>query len=74
MGLLDNMEPALKRYPCKVRTILESLDVKDETILRAALLDQQNWSANGLSKALNQRGINVADVSITRHREGSCSC
>ena len=74
MGLLDDLTPPVKRYPCKVRTILESLDGKDKDILLNALGDREAWSAIGLGNALSQRGLPIADTSITRHRDGLCSC
>jgi hypothetical protein len=74
MGLLDDLTPPVKRYSCKVRTISEQLTDKDRATFLAAINDREVWSAIGLSNALKQRGVQIIDTSITRHRDGLCSC
>lgn len=74
MGILDDLTPPIKKRPCKIRTELEKLDQADRDVLEAALLDRVNWSAIGLSMALKNRGLNLLDTTITRHRDGLCSC
>lgn len=74
MGKLDDLVPPVKKYSCKVRTILSDLDDTDKKILNDALANETRWPAKTLSNALKGRGISIIDVSLTRHREGMCSC
>lgn len=74
MSLLSGLAPAVKKHPCKVRTILETLDAQDVKILEEALANELVWPARTLQIALNERKIIVSDVSIGRHRKGQCSC
>jgi hypothetical protein len=71
--MLENLEPNLKARTCKVRTILESLETKDRDTLSKALSDPR-WTANGLSVALEQRGIALAGKLITKHQKRKCTC
>jgi hypothetical protein len=74
MGLLDNLTPVVKRYSCKVRTVAGELSPEDSKTFMAAVNDRAVWSSGGLSNALAQRGVTIADTSISRHRDGLCSC
>ena len=74
MGLLENFEPPRKQTACKVRSVLNDLTKDDKEILTTALKDTEKWAAQTLSNALKQRGISIADASITKHRKGLCSC
>lgn len=74
MGLLDDLTPPKKNYTCKVRTELAKLDEKDQAVLVAAIADTTLWPAKTLANALQARGIQMIDVTISRHRQGSCSC
>lgn len=74
MGLLDGLEPPVKRDSCRVRTILESLEKKDQEILNNALADEITWKAKTLSDSLKQRGLQIVDTGISRHRRQLCSC
>ena len=74
MGILDNLQPTNRSYSCRLRTILNELETTDQQILEAAIQDVANWSASALSKALTARGIKIADTSISKHRDGNCSC
>lgn len=71
--MLEGLTPEIKIPSCRVRTILETLEPKDQKILREALTDGR-WTGNSLSKALNSRGIKVGDKVITKHMIGGCSC
>ena len=73
MGLLDDLELPQKIWPCRVRTIYNEFDKKDQTIFEGAILDN-NWKASTLSKALAVKGIIIAGSAITRHRQKECSC
>jgi len=73
MGLLDNLEPPKKVWPCRVRTLYSEFDKTDADIFDNAVSDP-NWKAETLSKALATRGITIAGSAITRHRQKECSC
>jgi DNA-binding HxlR family transcriptional regulator len=72
--MLEDLTPPVKRTPCKVRTILEQLDEKDQSILLAALADHEAWTSNGLARALSQRGLVITEKPIRKHRNRECSC
>jgi len=73
MGLLNDLKPVEYRVPCKVRSLFDGLDADDKKILVAAL-NNPEWTAFGLSKALQERGLEISDRRITHHRQGKCSC
>jgi hypothetical protein len=61
-------------YPCRTRTIYDSLSESDQEILMSLLTDF-SVSDNSLSSALKtQAGIVIADTSLAKHRRGECSC
>ena len=72
--MLENLEPPKKNFTCRIRTVMSNLEPKDAKILAEAVADSINWRANTLSRALKQRGIEIGQESIRRHRDGSCSC
>jgi hypothetical protein len=72
--MLEDLTPPVKRTPCKVRTILQQLDEKDEGILLKALTDDEAWSGNALARALSQRGLIITEKPIRKHRNSECSC
>jgi hypothetical protein len=71
--MLEGMEPQVKKQPCKVRTVLESLDAKDKDILNEALANEQ-WSSNALARELSKRGIPISEKPIMAHKGKGCSC
>lgn len=71
---LEEYRPAAKNLPCRMRSLLESLDEKDADILKKALADHENWSVNGLFTALSKKGIEVGYQAVRRHRLNLCSC
>ena len=71
--MLEGMEPQVKKQPCKVRSILESLEAKDKEILVQALADSQ-WSAGALARELTKRGIAISEKPIMAHKRKGCSC
>ena len=74
MGLLDDLSrPPSKVWNCRVRSIYNDLEQKNKDIFENALNDL-NWKAETLSKALAARGIRIAGSGITRHRQKGCSC
>jgi hypothetical protein len=71
--MLEGMEPQVKKQPCKVRTVLESLEAKDKEILTKALADSQ-WSAGALARELTKRGIPISEKPVMAHKRQGCSC
>lgn len=73
--MLEGLEPAKSKAEyCKVKQTLETLDDKDTKILLDALADKDRWSDKGLSTALRQRGLSIADTTIAKHRKSACAC
>lgn len=72
--MLEDLQPPVKGYTCRIRTVKNELDKKDQEIIDAALADVDKWPAKTLSNALSAKGLKVTDNSITRHRKGLCSC
>ena len=66
--MLEGLEPPVIVRKTRIEEVLETLDAKDQKILIDAL-NNPNWSANGLSVALRQRGIKLSQSSIARYRE-----
>lgn len=72
--MLENLQKSVRVYPCKVREVWADLDAKDKLILEEALKDKDSWGAKTLSMALRKLGIVLSDSTITRHRNGHCTC
>lgn len=72
--MLEDMKPILRRPACKVRTIMDELDVKDREIFDAAVRNVDEWSALTLSAELRKRGLSIGGETIRVHRRGECSC
>jgi hypothetical protein len=71
--MLEGMEPQARKSSCKVRTISESLDPKDQAILVAAMANE-DWTAGALSRELTARGIAISEKPIMAHKRKRCSC
>lgn len=71
--MLEDLEQPIKIWPCRVRTLYNEFEKKDQAIFEAAILDH-NWKASTLAKALAVKGIIIAGSAITRHRQKECSC
>lgn len=71
--MLEDLKPRKKELPCKIREILETLEPKDQEILKEALADKA-WGDKTLANALTERGIKVSDTPVRKHRAGRCSC
>ena len=72
--MLEGLEPITGKRRCKTRATLASLESGDKKILTEALADRNRWSDKGLSVALSQRGIQLSNEAIGRHRKELCSC
>ena len=71
--MLEGMEPQARKLSCKVRTILESLDTKDQAVLVAAI-GNESWTSTALARELTKRGLNISEKPIVAHRRKACSC
>lgn len=73
--MLEGLEPVKSKSEyCKIQQTLETLDAKDQKILTDALADKDRWSDKGLSTALRQRGLSIADTTLSKHRKQICAC
>jgi hypothetical protein len=73
MSLLSDLQPPAKVWPCKVRTVLATLEKVDADILAAAVMNP-DWQYQALETALALRGIKLGGAIIKRHRLKGCSC
>jgi predicted metalloendopeptidase len=71
--MLEGLTPTPRKFPCAVRTLIETLEAKDSKIFQEAI-QNLDWRPKTLSRALRDRGIVLSDDSIARHRRGQCSC
>ena len=72
--LEDLTPPPNKAQYCKIDLIAKDLSDKDKEIFLAAIANTDVWGARTLSNELRKRGIDVADTTITKHRNQSCFC
>ena len=73
MGILDNLEPPVRKRTCFVAEKAATLDKKDAEILLAAAVNPE-WAIIPLTHALNERGVNLTRSMLERHRKGMCPC
>lgn len=73
MGKLDGLSMVSKPYPCRIRTLLEELEPSDSKILLEAV-NNLDWKAQTLSRALAAKKVKVSGAVISRHRKKECSC
>ena len=71
--MLEGLTPPVKIGSCKIRTIYESLDAKDQEILKKALANPE-WTHSGLARELTDRGLAISDQALRVHRLGRCTC
>ena len=72
--MLENLQPPVKKLPCKVRELLESLEPGDAEILEAAVMDSAKWKIKTLADELNNRGVEISETPLSKHRARLCSC
>lgn len=58
---------------CKVAHTAGTLEVSDRDILLKAV-DDETWAAKALARQLRERGVQISDTTILRHRRRECSC
>jgi hypothetical protein len=71
--MLEGLTPPVKIGSCKVRTIHNSLDPKDQEMLKQAIANP-DWTNLGLSRELTHRGLSISDQALRTHRIGRCTC
>ena len=71
--MLEGFAPPSRHRPCRVREVLQTLEPKDQEILEKALADSA-WGTKTLSKALSERGLQISETPLSKHRTGRCSC
>jgi hypothetical protein len=72
--MLQDLTPPVRKFNCKVRTVILALDDKDSKILEQAMVSVDVWPAKTLSVELKRRGLLLSDSAISNHRKKSCAC
>lgn len=72
--MLEGLTPNKKQQNCALHKLIETLDKTDRDILEQAVANVALWTSNSLSNALRDRGIVIADHTITKHRNKVCVC
>lgn len=73
--MLEGLTPPKNKSEfCKVERVMSGLSESDQAILNEALDNVDIWPHATLSKAIRQRGVSLADVTIANHRKRSCAC
>lgn len=75
--LLANLEAERRENAlidkCKVRTIMLTLELEDQQILKDAIASP-SWNLNALQQALKSRGLDMSYGSLRRHAQRQCKC
>jgi hypothetical protein len=71
--MLEGLEPPTKIGACKVRTLMQSLEPKDQVILKEAI-DNPDWPTLTLAEALTKRGLLISESPLRKHRARRCTC
>lgn len=71
--LEDLKRPQPAETYCKVAHTASSLEPSDREILLKAV-DDAMWAGKALSRQLRERGVQISDTTILRHRRRECSC
>ena len=73
--MLEGLTPPKNRAVyCRIADLAAEMSDTDKGIFMTAIEDREAWSANSLSTALRQRGVSVADTTISKHRNQACAC
>jgi hypothetical protein len=73
--MLEGLKPPTRTNgTCKVGVIANTLEAKDRVILLAAVDNAKEWPVKTLSKALNERGLQISDSPLYNHRAKTCAC
>jgi len=71
--MLEGLEPPTRIGACKVRTLMQSLEPKDQVILKEAI-DNPDWPTLTLAEALTKRGLLISESPLRKHRARRCTC
>lgn len=71
--MLEDLKLPAAGRSCKVGTVLETLEPKDQEILSNAV-SSPDWPIKTLSRELRKRGIELSDTPLTNHRQKNCVC
>lgn len=74
MSILKDLTPPARLHSCKVRTLMATMSKEDAQVLLDAVNNNNIWPARTLQNALEARGVILSDLTIGRHRRGTCSC
>ena len=66
--------PENKAVYCKVSKLKDEISPEDYQILMEAIANHQLWPAKTLAKTLRERGLLLADTTISKHRNNQCAC
>lgn len=72
--MLEDLEPIRPIRSCKIRTLKEGLDSKDQLLLDEYLADPIQWTPYTLARALGSKGLKIDHRQIVQHRELVCTC
>lgn len=72
--MLEDLTPIRIPRSCKIRTLKEGLDPKDQELLEVYISDTKNWTPHKLAGALASKGLKVDHRQIMQHRDRMCSC
>ena len=73
MGLLDDLKPTQRQFPCKVRDVAASLEQADKDILLEAVMNE-DWKYYTLEQVLLKKGLRISQGAIKHHRIKACPC
>ncbi len=65
--MLENMKPPTYKKQTRIELVAAQLDESDRKLFFAAL-ENPEWSAGALSRALKTRGVEVSNSAIQRYR------
>jgi hypothetical protein len=71
--MLEGLTPPSRQRLCKVELTAQTLEPKDQEILKAAIANL-DWTISGLYTELKHRGITISEKAMTAHRKGQCLC
>lgn len=78
MGLLGEVQAVkasrVKGKPCRVRVISADLEPQEVKDLDDLMADTENYEGAVIAEALRNRGYEIDDEALRRHRRGACGC
>lgn len=72
--MLENLEkPTEDIVGCKIMKLAKQLGDTDGALL-VQYVDDPDWIAEHLVKALAERGVSLGPMTVRKHRAGTCMC